>query len=88
MNLDHYETEDLNLAAYLIASGGCKLDGIENLDGWKVSFILYPYPTEELRASFFNGTGTVYGLELCNQIRSLKAAIKATKRSKVEKVQR
>ena len=71
-----YETHDLNLAAYLIAAGFCKLDGVSHQDGWRKKFVIYPQPSEEQTSSYYNGTGTVSALALCNQIRALKAAVK------------
>ncbi len=76
MNSNYYETEDLNLAAYLIAAGICRLEGVENLNAWKKKFIIHPYPTDNQIAGFYNGVGNVSGLALCNQLRSLKAAVK------------
>ena len=71
-----YETHDLNLAAYLIAAGICKLDGVSHQDGWRKKFVIYPRPSEGQISSYYNGTGNVSALELCNQIRALKAAVK------------
>jgi hypothetical protein len=76
LKTDFYETQDLNLVAYLIAAGFCRLDGINNQDGWKKTFVITPEPPEKAISSYYNGTGQVSALELCNQLRSLKAAIR------------
>ncbi len=72
----NYETFDLNLAAYLIAAGFCHLKRIDGQSGWKKTFVVSPEPSEEEISGFYNGTGEVQALELCNQLRSLKAASK------------
>lgn len=79
MTISNYQTNDIYLASYLISSGICRLQKIEEFDGWKKSFILSPVPTDENVSDFYNGSGKVSALRLCNQLRSLKAACQNTR---------
>lgn len=73
-----YETQDLNLAAYLIASGSCHLKAINGHDTWKKTFVLSPVPDQKAIEEFYNGNGPVGALKFCNQLRNLKSATKVT----------
>lgn len=72
-----YGTKDLHLAAFLISSGCCSLEKIEDSFANKKRFLLKPNPSDQDIDSFYNGTGMVSGLRLCDTMRSLKAAVLA-----------
>jgi hypothetical protein len=69
-----YKTNDIYLASYLISSGKCLLEKIEELNGWRKAFVLVPEPTDQDISSFYSGSGTVSALRICGELRSLKAA--------------
>jgi len=73
---NNYETEDIYLSAYLISSGKCRLVQLANSGPQKKKFLLNPPPDNKDIDSFYTGTGKVSALELCNRLRSLKAAVK------------
>jgi len=76
-----YETEKLNLAAYLIASDATALVRAycpEN--GHVVVFTLSPAPSPEQISAFFNGSGQVSALSYNNALSNLKAAVFEAKR--------
>jgi hypothetical protein len=77
--MKNYQTNDIYLASYLIASGKYDLVKIEDFEGWKKSFVIDPIPTDDIISEFYNGSGTVSALKLCNQLRSLKAACQNTR---------
>jgi len=70
-----YSTEDLHLAAYLQCIGH-KLVKLEDLPGWKKRFVLSPVPEPQMINAFYTGTAKVSALELCNCLRTLKAAVR------------
>jgi hypothetical protein len=74
-----YETNDIYLTSYLVSSGKCRLDKIEDFDGWKKTFVLSPIPSDDDISGFYAGTATVSALKLSNQLRSLKAACQNTR---------
>ncbi len=76
--MNKYETQDLNLSAYLIASGACRLTAINGHDTWKKTFVMLPVPGQKTIEEFYNGQGTVCALEFCNQLRNLKSATRVT----------
>ncbi|GEM_PF-2718734 len=76
--MNKYETQDLNLAAYLIATGACRLNSINGHDTWKKTFVMLPVPDQKTIEEFYSGRGTVGALEFCNQLRNLKSATKIT----------
>jgi len=77
MNKEIFPTSDLNLAAFLISAGLCKLDQIDSSNGaWKQTFILIPKPDDTAIDKFYSGSGRVSALKLCDTMRSLKAAVK------------
>jgi len=77
MNKEIFPTCDLNLAAYLISAGFCKLDKLDTSNGvWKQTFILIPKPDDTAIDKFYSGSGRVSALKLCDTMRSLKAAVK------------
>lgn len=74
---DIFLTEDLNLAAYLTASGKSRLHGIVGGNSWKKSFKLSPAPSNEEIAAYYAGTAKISALRLCETLRSLKSAVRA-----------
>lgn len=76
-NSASFGTEDLHLAAFLISSERCSLERIEDSFASKKRFLLKPKPSNQDIDSFYNGTGMVSGLRLCDTMRSLKAAVLA-----------
>ena len=77
--MNNYQTNDIYLASYLIASGFCDLAKITEFDGWKKTFVLSPGPEDRDISAFYSGAATVSALKICNQLRSLKAACQNTK---------
>jgi len=77
-----YETDKLNLAAYLIASGAVDLvRAYCPGSGSIVMFVLSRTPTENQISSFFNGTGMVSARKYADTLANLKAAVFEAKRS-------
>ncbi len=71
-----YETQRLNFAAFLIASGRSCYKGTRSLRGTRdVAFILSQAPTERDRNDFFSGAGQVSALKYAEVLNSLKGAI-------------
>jgi hypothetical protein len=73
---EFYLTEDLHLAAYLIASGKADLREIVGNSYWKKSFKLFPSPSEKELSEFYTGLAKVSAIRLCETLRSLKAALR------------
>ena len=77
-----FETEKLNLAAYLIASGSAELvRTYQSSSGAPVTFALSRWPSQETIASFFTGTGVVSALKYSEALTNLKSAVFETKRA-------
>ncbi|MBU8934156.1 MAG: hypothetical protein KOO62_09145 [candidate division Zixibacteria bacterium] len=77
-----YETDKLNLAAYLITSKVSILERAYCPDGGQqVVFSLTPEPTQDQVAAFFSGQGQVSALAYNNTLSNLKAAVFEAKRN-------
>ncbi len=84
LSIETFQTEDLHLAAYLIASGKSRLQAILNGDSWKKSFELSPPPNDGDIAGYYTGNAEVSALRLCEQLRSLKTAIKYSMENRIK----
>lgn len=77
-----WETEKLNLAAYLIAANFAELvEAYRPSAGSSVTFRLSQKPTPEQIASFYSGSGEVSALFYSNVLMNLKAAVFEAKRN-------
>lgn len=73
---DTYETDELNLAAFLITTGVCSLVKIKAPDGSRRrTFVLTPVPTEEQRAAFYAGA-TCSAVAYDSNVRNLHQALR------------
>lgn len=79
---NHYQTEKLAFAAYLISAGKSDLLGVKQVGGGRtLGFLLSEVPSEEDVAAFFNGSGMVSALRYSESLANLKSAIFEAKRA-------
>jgi len=82
MGTNHYETEKLTFAAYLIASKRCDFVGVKPIQGTRnVVFILSAPPLNDDITGFFNGSATVSALRLAETLSTLKSAAYEVRRN-------
>ena len=72
-----FVTQDLHLAAYLLATGKAKLQSVVDGNSWKKTFELNPHPSDESISDFYSGAAQVSALRYSESLRSLKAAANA-----------
>ena len=71
---DYYETPDLALASFLVASGHTYLVDIRRNDHGKKIFVFNPYPPEQVIFGFYNGSEKVSAKRLTESYQNLKLA--------------
>lgn len=78
-----YETSQLNLAAYLMASGASELvDTRSAVPGSKTMvFVFSPAPSQGVVESFFNGSAQVSAIAYHNAVRNIRSAMREAGRS-------
>ncbi len=71
---NRYNTNDIYLSAFLIASGNSKLVGIQDQASGRKVFEFEPPPSPEVILKFYSGEQKVSALRLLEALQSLKAA--------------
>jgi hypothetical protein len=74
MNKDEYNTFDIYLASFLIASNYSKLKDIRHNGQGRKLFVFSPEPEQEVILGFYNGCEKVSAIKLFESFQSLKAA--------------
>jgi hypothetical protein len=72
--MSQYETTDLFMASFLVASGHSTLKGIRDNGYGRKTFILEPLPSQDIILRFYNGEEKVSAIKLFEVFGSLKAA--------------
>jgi hypothetical protein len=72
--MTQYETTDLFLASFLIASKHSSLKGITDNGYGRKTFVLEPTPSQEIILKFYSGEEKVSAIKLFEVFGSLKAA--------------
>lgn len=69
-----WQTSDIYLASFLIASGHSALKNILDAQGGKKIFVFAPEPSKDVILKFYAGEGRVNALRLFESFGRLKAA--------------
>jgi len=72
--MSQYETTDLFLASFLVASKHSALRGIKDNGFGRKTFVLEPPPSQDTILRFYNGEERVSAIKLFEVFGSLKAA--------------
>ena len=72
--MSHYETTDLFLASFLLASKHSALKGINDNGYGRKTFCFEPPPSQEVILRYYNGEEKVSAIKLVEAFGSLKAA--------------
>jgi hypothetical protein len=72
--MSQYETTDLFLASFLVASKHSSLKGITDNGYGRKTFVFEPSPSQEIILRFYNGEEKISAIKLLETLGSLKAA--------------
>ena len=72
--MSQYETADLFLASFLVASGHTYLVDIKRNDHGKKIFVFNPCPPEQVILGFYNGSEKVSAIRIIESYQNLKLA--------------